>query len=52
MAKPKTGQVLFTAWCGLGLALFAAAALNGYSPFGDGRQEADAYSRGGGPTHK
>lgn len=45
-------KALFTTWVGLALGLFGAAALAGYSPFGDGVQERDIYSRGGGPRHK
>jgi len=45
-------RLIFPLWC-LALTLaFAATAWNGYSPFGDGKQERDVYSRGGGPTHK
>lgn len=45
-------RVLFLLWAMFGLALYAVAALAGYSPFGDGAQERDVYSRGGGPRHK
>lgn len=43
---------IFIVWAGVSLVAFGAAAVNGWSPFGDGAQERDIYSRGGGPTHK
>ena len=43
---------IFMVWAAGSLVAFGAAAMTGYSPFGDGRQERDIYSRGGGPTHK
>ncbi|MBX7532408.1 hypothetical protein K3165_05655 [Qipengyuania sp. 1XM1-15A] len=43
---------LFLVYAGTALVAFGAAAMTGYSPFGDGKQERDAYSRGGGPSHK
>jgi hypothetical protein len=45
-------KTLFPLWCLTVLCVFAAASWYGYSPFGDGKQERNAYSRGGGPTHK
>jgi hypothetical protein len=45
-------RLLFVLWAMLALALTIVAALAGYSPFGDGVQERDVYSRGGGPRHK
>jgi hypothetical protein len=45
-------KAVFTVWVGVSLGLFGAAAMAGYSPFGDGVQERDAYVRGGGPRHK
>ena len=45
-------KAVFTVWVGVPLGLFGAAAVSGYSPFGDGVQERDVYSSGGGPRHK
>ena len=43
---------LFLLYAAGSLVAFSAAATTGYSPFGDGKRERDAYSRGGGPRHK
>ncbi|MEM6494862.1 MAG: hypothetical protein AAF650_10835 [Pseudomonadota bacterium] len=43
---------VFLIWCALCVALHATAGWYGYSPFGDGVQARNIYSRGGGPTHK
>lgn len=43
---------IFMIWAAGSLVAFGAATVNGYSPFGDGKQERDIYSRGGGPAHK
>lgn len=45
-------RLIFALWALLALALTVVAALAGYSPFGDGVQERNVYSRGGGPRHK
>jgi len=42
----------FLAWCAVCLGLHGAASWYGYSPFGDGVQARNIYSRGGGPMHK
>jgi len=42
----------FMIWCVACLGLHSAASWYGYSPFGDGVQARNIYSRGGGPTHK
>jgi len=42
----------FLAWCFVCIGLFTAASWYGYSPFGDGVQARNVYSRGGGPMHK
>lgn len=43
---------IFFAWCVACLGLHSAASWYGYSPFGDGVQARNIYSRGGGPVHK
>ena len=52
METPVLKRLLFIAWGLIAVVAFVAAAFSGYSPFGDGVQERDIYSRGGGPQHK
>lgn len=45
-------KLFYLAWALVALGLFVTAALAGYSPFGDGRQDRNVYAAGGGPRHK